>query len=68
MHDLVAWPIRLRDTCTFCGKGNVARMATRGVEVKLHVFLLLHRACCYDYLFYSNSCTLLHTFKNTNSQ
>jgi len=27
------------------------------------VYLLLHRACCYDYFFYSNSCTLLHTFK-----
>ena len=24
-------------------------------------FLLLHRAYCYDYFFYSNSCTLLHS-------
>jgi len=29
-------------------------------------FLLLHRACCYDYFLYSNSCTYIH-FKNTNS-
>jgi hypothetical protein len=29
-------------------------------------FLLLHRAFCYNYCFYSNSCTYIH-FKITNS-
>jgi len=29
-------------------------------------FLLLHRPCCYNYSFYSISCTYIH-FKNTNS-
>ena len=32
-----------------------------------HTFFLLHRACCYDYLFYSNSCTLSYTLKITSS-
>jgi hypothetical protein len=38
IHKLVARAIRLRDTRISCGKGNVAHMATRGVEVKFHVF------------------------------
>jgi len=38
IHNLVCRAIRLRVTCTFCGTGKVALMATRGVEVKFHVF------------------------------
>ena len=29
-------------------------------ELNTSVFLLLHRACCYNYWFYSNSCTYIH--------
>jgi len=32
-------------------------------ETPVTLFLLLHRACCYDYFPYSNSCTLLYTLK-----
>jgi len=29
-------------------------------NVTLYIFLLLHRTCCYNYCFYSNSCKYIH--------
>jgi hypothetical protein len=34
------------------------------LKICLYVFLLLHRACCYNCCFYSNSRTYIYTLKH----
>ena len=51
------------DNSFYLGSSFARASHTEVHKQKPTIFLLLHRAHCYDYFFYTNSYTLLHTLK-----